>query len=222
MRSNRCARVVLALTGCDGVFANPHMVPDAPSPDAPPDASPDAPPIDGKIVFTTSKQYAGGSLGGLEGADAICANLASQAGLTGEFKAWLSQIGTSATDRLTHSTKPYILVNLTTKVADSWDDLLNVGALHAIDLDEHGVALVAADGDYSARVWTATQINGREIPWTPGGDPMNNPRPDCTLWSTFDVAVGSVGYWSSTGAAWTEASQGFGCAVTARLYCFQQ
>ena len=40
-------------------------------------------------VFVSSQNYTG-ALGGISGADAICQNCASAAGLTGTFKAWLS------------------------------------------------------------------------------------------------------------------------------------
>ncbi len=203
---------ILALTACDGVFVDPAKTPDA--------SSPDAPPIDGTIVFTTSEQYQGIQLGGVEGADAICASAASRAGLAGDFKAWISQLGNSATDRLTHSTKPYILVNRTTKVADSWVDLLNFDLLHAIDLDENGAALVPQGISITAPVWTATGIDGRATSWMPA---PNFPRPDCAHWTdSFELAAGYLGIWTDTGTAWTAASAAFACDETAHLYCFQQ
>jgi hypothetical protein len=204
--------LILGLAACEGVSSNPQ-----PTQDAPPQ---DAPQIDGQIVFTTSTQYRGALLGGVEGADAICAGHASEAGLAGEFKAWLSQLDTSAADRLTHSTKPYVLVD-GTEVAGSWDDLVRFDLLHAIDLDEHGAAL-PPDGTFSNAVWTATRTDGQAIPWTPGGTPTENPRLDCTLWSSMDGGVGMLGSWSATDVTWTATSSGILCGETARLYCFQQ
>jgi hypothetical protein len=176
------------------------------------------PAIDGPIVFTTSERYRGGLLGGVGGADAICAQHASAAGLAGEFEAWLSQVGSSVADRMTHSSKPYVLVD-GTQVAGSWDDLLRKDLDHAIDRDEHGAAL-AHDGSES--VWSATRIDGQAMPWTPGGTPTDNPRLDCTLWGSIDDGVGMLGSWSATGAAWTATSSGIPCSESARLYCFQQ
>ncbi len=201
--------LILALAACDGVFFDPHTTPDALSP------------IDGKIVFTSSKRYRGGLLDGVQGADSICANLASTAGLTGDFKAWISQLGWSAADRLGHSPKPYILVDRTTTVANSWVDLVGSDLLHAIDHDEYGVALVP-DSPNAVSVWTATQTDGSESPWTPGGTPTENPRRDCTLWSSFDTAVGMLGIWTETDRSWTASSSGILCTETAHLYCFQQ
>ena len=202
---------LLGLAACEGVFTDVHVR------GAPPQ---DAPPIAGKIVFTTSTQYRGGLLGGVEGADAICAEHASEAGLPGEFKAWLSQVGSSAADRLTHSTKPYVLVG-GAKIADSWNDLLRFDLLHPIDRDEHGADLVP-DTVRGDAVWTATRIDGQAYPWEPGGTPTSNPRKDCTLWSALDGGVGMLGSWSSTGTAWTSTSSGMPCGETAPLYCFQQ
>jgi hypothetical protein len=200
--------VLLGLAACEGVYFVPNMTPDA------------APPIDGTIVFATSQKYRGGLLGGVDGADAICADHALDAGLAGGFKAWLSQVDNSAADRLTHSTKPYILVN-GTKVADSWNALLQFDLLHAIDLDEHGAAL-SSDSTFGNAVWTATRIDGRAFPWTPGGTPTSNPRLDCTLWGSIDGGVGMLGQWNATDSNWTATSSGILCGETARLYCFQQ
>src|SRR5262249_42934796 len=44
-----------------------------------------------KRVFVTSTTH-DGNLGGLDGADAICASLAANAGLSGTYKAWLSPL----------------------------------------------------------------------------------------------------------------------------------
>jgi hypothetical protein len=196
---------ILSLGACDAYFATEQV-------------NPDAAPIEGPIVFTTSKQYRGAFLSGVEGADALCAEHASAAGLSGEFKAWLSQLGTSAADRLTHSTRAYFLVD-GTRVAASWDDLIRTDLLHAIDLDEHGVRLTPELG---ADVWTATMVDGREVPWEPGGTPTQNPRLDCALWSTLDEGVGLLGLWNATNYFWTATSSGKFCGESARLYCFQQ
>ena len=59
-----------------------------------------------KIVFLTSKTYSG-DLGGLDGADTICNDLALDAGLPGTYKAWLSDSFVSVSERFTHA-GPYI------------------------------------------------------------------------------------------------------------------
>ena len=82
------------------------------SPDAGPDASIDAS-IDAGVserrIFVTNT-VRNASLGGIAGADALCATQAAGANLDGDFKAWLSTISSSASDRLTHSSVPYASV----------------------------------------------------------------------------------------------------------------
>jgi hypothetical protein len=176
---------------------------------------------DGMLVFATSKVYQGGGLGGLEGADAICNQHAADAGLGGDFKAWLSEVGTSAASRLSHATRPYLLVD-GTRIADNWDDLIHADLENPVDLDEHGDRLAPATDIFDGLgVWTNTRFDGEVTPWTPGGTPTTNPRLDCMGWSSFD-AIGLLGIWNRAGAAWTASSSGIGCTEKAHLYCFEQ
>jgi hypothetical protein len=204
--------VLVGLAACDGVFSLPNAQPTGPLPDA-------RPTVTGQLVFATSQRYRGCLLGGVEGADAMCAQHAASAGLPGEFKAWLSQVGSSAADRLTHSTTPYVLVD-GTKVADSWEDLVRFDLLHAIDQDEHGSPLHFLD-PVEAAVWTYTALDGMAYPWTPGGTMTDNPRWDCAAWSSID-SWGEVGFWNETGTFWTASNSAHLCSETKRLYCFQQ
>ena len=87
-------------------------------------------------------------MGGIAGADAICASEADTAGLDGEFKAWLSTLSSAAADRLAQSSVPYVLVNRT-RVADNWDDLTDGSIQAPINRDASGQIL---GGD----VWTGT------------------------------------------------------------------
>lgn len=52
------------------------------------------------IVFVTSTDHSG-NLGGLNGADSICNSRAMTAGLSGTFKAYVSDSSTNAIDRIT-------------------------------------------------------------------------------------------------------------------------
>src|SRR5438067_1391069 len=97
------------------------------------------PPPPNKVVFVTSQIYTA-ALGGLAGADAKCQSLATGAGLTGTYKAWLSSSSVDARDRLTHSAIPYVLSDRTTVVADNWSDLVDGSLKHAIDKTETGAA----------------------------------------------------------------------------------
>src|ERR1041384_401831 len=91
---------IAAAAACTGVYSEPSTPTPGPNP------GPTEPPPDGKLVFTTSKLYQGGYLGGVPGADAICRQHAADAGLPGKYKAWLSAFDNSVAARFTHSTKP--------------------------------------------------------------------------------------------------------------------
>jgi hypothetical protein len=93
-------------------------------------------------LFVTNATYTG-NLGGLSAGDSICQASADGAGLTGTFKAWLSDTSTTAGSRFTHPTLPYILRD-GTLIANDWTDLTDGSIAHAIDLDENGAAAPGA------------------------------------------------------------------------------
>jgi hypothetical protein len=153
-------------------------------------------------VFVSSSLHSA-ALGGLSGADDVCGDLASSAGLDGSFKAWLSSIAEPAADRLTHSDLPYALTD-GTKLADDWDDLID-GSLNApINLDENARLL-------SGDVWTGTLADGS--PWLPD---------DCAGFSVGDSSQNAAcGSATAQNSAWTD-SQRPPCSAQLRLYCFEQ
>ncbi len=158
------------------------------------------------IVFATQNLYSGSQIHGLVGADAICAGEASSAGLPGTFRAWLSDSNTSAAARHTHGTNPYALPD-GTQVADDWTDLTD-GSIDA-PITRH------ADGSESplGGVWTATAPSGG----------ISYPGNTCSNW-TSDAGLGADGYAGATNGDWSLNSV-FpldNCALTSRLYCFQQ
>lgn len=105
----------------------------------------------GKVVFVSSVDTFTGNLGGVAGADATCNILASDAGLSGDFKAWLGATGPlgSPVRRFPPFTGTYVLTD-GTQVVQSYNFLF-YGLLDShIDLDENGDP---ADGSF---VWTAT------------------------------------------------------------------
>lgn len=80
-----------------------------------------APTVPAKIVFVTSAK-ATANYNGLPQADTVCQKLATAAGLSGTFRAWLSNATDSPSTRFTQSTGPYKLVD-GTQIADNWTDL---------------------------------------------------------------------------------------------------
>lgn len=160
-----------------------------------------------KIVFTTSTTY-NGNLGGVAGADAKCAARATAAGLTGTFKAWISE-GTSGgslrpSSTFTNPNVPYKLVDGTV-VADNWTDLVDGTLDNAISLNESG-------GGVGGSVWTNTTTAGNQ-------QGMNGCS---TYWNEGNWGPqGRVGNPSSATSTWTSSSN-LGCEMVARLYCFEQ
>jgi hypothetical protein len=162
-----------------------------------------------KVVFMTSEAYRGGELGGLDGADEKCQALATQAGLAGNFQAWLSD-GTRSPDQRMNRSGRWVLLD-GRLVASDWEALVSGTLENAIDVTE---GPEPEPSDYVCRggeVWTNTNVDG-----TPRGDLH------CNDWST-DQGVSLTGYSWASGPAWTEAPCiNVGCNATLRLYCFQQ
>ena len=171
-----------------------------------------------RIVFVSSDDTLTGNLGGEAGADATCNTLATNAGLTGNFKAWLGiknlvpqqePLGSYPLRNFTHATGPYILTD-GTQVARDFSHLIT-GLLDShIDLDENG------DPASNSRVWTGVIVDGTT---TQGGN--------CLNWTTASGAeLGQVGFTGSVSfpfadSVWTQASGDF-CDELNRIYCFEQ
>lgn len=167
----------------------------------PPDARP-APDADSgprMLIFATSSKQ-NGDLGGFEGADAICNDLADAAGLAGTFMAWISSPEESAEERLDHSAKPYARVD-GARIADDWDDLVDGELDSPISLDESGIPVF---GD----VWTGTLASGVPADATCGG------------FATSDE-TGVCGDSNAVDGRWTDRTQP-SCTAALRLYCVQQ
>ncbi len=154
-----------------------------------------------KRVFLTSTTT-NGAFGGTTGADAICANLAANAGLSGTYKAWVSVTGDGVSTRFTHSSTAYRLVD-GTLVANDWTDLSDGTLAHAINRDESGNAV-------TSDVWTATNTTGA---------PLANDCSDFT--SSSSGVMGTCGNASQSNSLWTNSSAP-PCSFALRLYCFEQ
>jgi hypothetical protein len=155
-----------------------------------------------RIFVTSAIQTAG--LGGIAGADEICATEAADANLQGEFKAWLSTTSSSVADRLSHDGGPFVRVDEVI-VANDWADLVDGALLAPINLDANGQPRT---GD----VWTGTLADGASYTVD-----------DCAAFTSGDNADGHAycGSSTSTTATWTY-NQRAACASTLRLYCIEQ
>jgi hypothetical protein len=118
----------------------------------------------------------------------------------------MSDSVTSASDRLTHGTTPYVMPD-GTQIADDWTDLTD-GTIDA-------PLTKRADGTDRGLggVWTATSPSGG----------ISYPANTCTDW-TSDSGLGADGYHGASNGDWTTNSVqplDF-CSVSSPLYCFQQ
>jgi hypothetical protein len=92
-----------------------------------------------KVIFVTSEHYVGGELGGVAGADEKCQMLADDAGLGGEFMAWLA---TSHDDspllRFNWLNGPYVDVN-GQQLAATWSEVYQTYGNLPPNITEMGV-----------------------------------------------------------------------------------
>ena len=165
-------------------------------------------------VFVTSDFFTGSEIGGLAGADAKCQSLADAAGISGTFKAWLSDSSQSPSTRFPFFTGPWRLQpndvdgsNLPPVVATDLEDLTTCGATclkHPINRTETGEILQG-----SVTVWTNTLSDG-----TASTD-------SCLNW-TSNASFGLFGDASQVDPKWTNTNTTFGCNSALSLYCFEE
>lgn len=159
------------------------------------------------IAFATSTLHSG-NLGGLAGADAICQQRATAAGLGGAYKAWLSDATASPATRFVQNPGRYVRTDGLPIAAD-WAALVS------------GVILINLD-----RTETGQFINSDREAWTntaPDGTPYaTNPNLLCSEWGSGSSGVsGRVGEVDQVDEDWTS-SHSDACDDEWRLYCFQQ
>ncbi len=166
-----------------------------------------------KVFLSVGKFY--GDFGGLSFADEYCQTEAETAGLSGTYKAWLSDSMESVADRFYKGGGPFILPDIDgTVVADNWTDLTDGRIQHGID--------VRANSTYQGglNAWTATDFDG------------TNYRPDQTCNDWTESQTGSFARSGLTGCRtptctdrtdenWTSFAS-IECTGEFNLYCFQQ
>ena len=159
------------------------------------------------IVFTTSTTQTA-ALGGLAGADALCAQRAVAAGLAGTYRAWLSTSTVNAIDRLGSASgwvrpdgKP---------VLNSIGDVAQNKIFYPPRLDEFGNDLGA-----NQAVLTATAADGTLIADTRSGASLA-----CDDFTSAANVVGWMGGLASANCAMFTGYYSDECSEYARLYCF--
>jgi uncharacterized repeat protein (TIGR02543 family) len=162
-----------------------------------------------KLVFVTSETFTWSSSPpvGAAGGDAGCLSFAQNAGLTGNWLAWLSDATTSPSIRFTQNTIPYVTLDGTV-IANNWTQLTSGTLQNAIMHDQNGAAVAAS------YVWTGTNANGTAV--------TSISTNDCNNWTAGTSGYsGTVGYLQYPNSEWTNDTS-YSCLNTARLYCFQQ
>ncbi len=167
----------------------------------------DPPPVvtGAKRMFASSTKV-NGNIGGLSGADALCATWAQAADLGGSWKAFLSATGVNAISRI-NDVGPWYNVNRQQKIFNNKTGF-TVGAQNAIRT-EYGTG---ATGD----AWTGTKADGTA-----------NGANHCGNWTSGNTSaygsIGSPGSSLSAGTAWmAEAGNIPSCTTTLRVYCIEQ
>jgi hypothetical protein len=163
-----------------------------------------------KRVFVTSLEFYaeltayGGAETGRDSADAICQNLAEQAGLSGRYLAWISDSQVDAIDRI-QGDGPFVRVDGEVAFPDraSLADVPQV----PINVTETGEAL---DCTYRKAVWTGTSTGGTWnllscVDWTSRDNDFEGQRGDACAIET-----------------WTDVLDANGCNYDEHLCCFEQ
>lgn len=192
----------------------PTMTPATATPTPTPTSTPAPFPV--KRAFV-SKTWVDGSINGnndVTGADNFCQSQAIQNGLGGSWVAWLSNGSSgSAVSRLNPSGAQYryMLVDMTTLVANSWTDLTDGTLIHAIDKNQFG------ELNSGIIVWTNTKIDGQKIDSGSTGT--------CANWGNNSSSRrGNVGHTLFADSKWTQFTDGsqFQCDIYRALYCFEK
>jgi hypothetical protein len=169
-------------------------------------------------VFLSSGLYAGGNIGGLTGADDKCQALATAAGLTGQYMAWLSDATTNARDRIpAQANAAYIRMD-GALVALRYDTLLTGGELLApINRTETSLPPTAGTasgvggcGMNTRLAWTNTNASGYKV----GGSL------ECGGWKDMSQN-GLLGDGNRVTGEWSSNCAPVLCSYTASLYCFE-
>lgn len=160
-----------------------------------------------KRVFVTRNAQAGdfGSSGGgsdgVTSGDLLCQQAANAAHLNGTFKAYLSDVTSTAHDRIA-AVGPWTLVDGTTVVFPG-TSVASVPT-HAIDMDETGDTA----GSTVDVVWTGTKLGGLAT------------GVSCANWSDTST-TGTTGSVSAIDVNWVDKDDE-SCTTLGRLYCFEQ
>jgi hypothetical protein len=165
-------------------------------------------PTDPRYVFVTDFGLYGNMITG--GPDQVCQSDAQEYGLTGVYKAWISDSTSSPDTTFDKGGRPYILRNGET-VADDWDDLTDGTIQHSINQYADGASVANL-----VPVWTNTWEDGTAV------NNQGNPLLDCCDDWTSDSSdyTGNIAFVG--GIYWSHSGDYQSCLQPAHLFCFEQ
>jgi hypothetical protein len=172
--------------------------------------------IASKRVFLTQGRFTGSQIGGLTGADAKCQAEAIAAGLTGQYKAWLSDLTGSPSTRFKKSVlEPYVRTDGLV-LAANFADLIDGTLGGPIDRNAANQPVTGAPNFCDATaiwVFSNTSQDG-----TLAADSLS-----CNNW-TSDTGGSFWGRHNRTDSLWTTGCSGGQnlCGVPGPFYCFEQ
>jgi hypothetical protein len=184
----------------------------------------------GLLAFLTGKVFAGGDLGGVKGADPLCATIANNAGLPGaSWAAWLSESRVDAYNRLVAARVATVIRLDGRAVMPSGINGLRGGIAVPLSIDEREVDFSKALNPVP--VWTGTLPDGHLNP---------DDAPYCEDWRSMSGGIPEgVGDARAEDSTWTFQERGIiidpkgdgafagpsgfdgSCFQAARLYCIQ-
>ena len=175
---------------------------DAGAPDAGHDAG-----ITANVIFATSTLQSA-DLGGLSGADALCAARATAAGLPGTFVAWLSTSTVTASARLGNAARGWVRTD-GLPFADTAAQVGQLMTYYPPSLDEFGHSIPSGD-----TAFTGVATNGSTLPTT---------ATTCADWTdgtSTTSPLGGYGYPNDGTSGWSINSSE-ACNVSAHIYCME-
>lgn len=162
-----CGRLDFEVGARDGSVAQQDAAGDSSIP------SIDASVTNANLAFVTSREYSVEEIGGLLGADALCTMHAGEAGLAGEYRAWLSSSDEPAIDRF-EGTAGWLRLDGRLFVR-SMEGIASARIFYPVGLDETGQSISSAPSPTSGPYyWTGTRYNGSASSSTCGSflDPL--------------------------------------------------
>lgn len=155
-------------------------------------------------VFLTNAGYTG-NLGGVAGADALCATSAANAGLERKYFAYISVSGNAARNRIVAEGPIYIYVSPTDRrrVGTSLSTIWATGGL-----------------EFPMRYTEFYQVMNVNVA-TGSTSAGASTGADCSSWTATGGAV-SVGSSNATGSAYTGGTVAFCNSTSIHLYCINQ